>query len=47
VAARLTRALLDDLALHDRQVVPACGFVSAYIGRHPEYRCLVSGTDAT
>ena len=41
LGGRLARAALDDVAARGEQVVPLCPFISAWIGRHPEYLDLV------
>lgn len=39
--ARLARAALDYARAEGLRVVPACRFVRAYVGRHPEFADLV------
>ena len=41
VGSKLVRGVLDALRAEGAKVVPRCGFVAAYIGRHPEYRDLL------
>jgi predicted GNAT family acetyltransferase len=42
VGTALVRGALDDLRGHGLRVRPLCPFVSAFIGRHPEYADLVA-----
>jgi len=41
LASRLVRYCLDDIRAQGLRVAPACPFVAAYIGKHPEYADLV------
>jgi predicted GNAT family acetyltransferase len=41
LASELIRVTLDTLRERDTSVLPYCPFVSAYIGKHPEYVPLV------
>lgn len=41
LGALLVAGALDDIRARGLRVVPICPFVSAYIGRHPEYADLV------
>ena len=41
VGSKLVCGVLDALRAEGAKVVPRCGFVAAYIGRHPEYRDLL------
>ena len=41
VGSKLVRGTLDALRGSGVKVVPRCGFVAAYIERHPEYRDLL------
>lgn len=41
IGSKLVRGMLDQIRQERRKVVPACGFVRAYINRHPEYGDLV------
>lgn len=40
LAERLVKESLDDVRARGLKVVPRCGFVAAYLRRHPEYRDL-------
>ena len=42
VGSRLVRVVLDDARRRKLRVVPVCGFISAYIRRHPEYADLLA-----
>jgi predicted GNAT family acetyltransferase len=42
VGSKLVRGVLDALRAEGAKVVPRCGFVAAYVGRHPEYRDLLA-----
>ena len=46
IASRLAHDALEYARAHNAKVVPLCPFVRAYIGRHPEYRDLVSEGDS-
>jgi predicted GNAT family acetyltransferase len=37
-ASTLMKEALDDTRRRGLKIVPACGFVVAYVRRHPEYR---------
>jgi len=37
LAARLTRAALDDARRQGKKVVPQCSYVATYLDRHREY----------
>ncbi len=41
IAAALVRAALEYAAEHGLRVVPACGYVRAYMRRHPQTRGLL------
>lgn len=41
VASKLIKAALDSARDRGLKVIPQCGFVRAYIERHPEYRDLL------
>ncbi len=41
VGSKLVRGALDAVRAEGLRVVPRCGFVTAYIERHPEYRDLL------
>jgi uncharacterized protein len=43
VGSKLVRGVLDRLRAEGAKVVPRCGFVAAYVERHPEYRDLLAG----
>jgi uncharacterized protein len=43
LGGRLVKATLDDIRARGLEVVPRCGFVRAYMRRHPEYKDLVVG----
>jgi uncharacterized protein len=45
IAGKLARAGLDFARQQNLKVVPMCGFVAAYIKRHPEDRDLVREDD--
>jgi predicted GNAT family acetyltransferase len=45
LADRLAHAGLEFARAHGLRVIPACPFVAAYIGRHPEYHSLVRQDD--
>ena len=42
VGSAMVRAVLEDVRARGERVVPVCGFVAAYIQRHPEYHDLVA-----
>ena len=42
VGSKLVRGTLDAARTEGLKVVPRCGFVAAYIERHPEYRDLLA-----
>ena len=42
VGSKLVRGTLDVLRAEGVKVVPRCGFVAAYVERHPEYRDLMA-----
>src|SRR5690348_17067687 len=42
IAARLARHALDFARANGLDVIPLCPYVSAYIGRHPEYADIVA-----
>ena len=39
--SKLVRGVLERIRSEGTRVVPRCGFVAAYIERHPEYRGLL------
>ena len=39
--SKLVRGVLDALCAEGAKIVPRCGFVAAYVERHPEYRGLL------
>ncbi|HEY0143766.1 MAG TPA: GNAT family N-acetyltransferase [Thermoanaerobaculia bacterium] len=41
IAGAIVKKALDDAKAEGLEVVPQCGYVSAYIKRHPEYAELV------
>ena len=41
LASRLTEGVLQIARARGLKVIPACPFVRAFIGKHPEYRDLV------
>lgn len=43
VGSALVRGALDDVRAAGRTVVPLCGFVRAWMDRHPDYADLRSG----
>jgi predicted GNAT family acetyltransferase len=40
--AKLVRAVLDDVRRRGLRVVPVCGYIRAFIRRHPEYADLLA-----
>lgn len=42
LGSRLVKATLDDVRERGLKVVPRCGFIRAYMRRHPEYDDLVA-----
>ncbi len=42
MAARLAKHALDEARTNGLDVIPFCPYVSAYIGRHPEYADIVA-----
>lgn len=42
IGAALVRAALEHASAAGLRVRPRCGFVSAYVARHPQYRALVA-----
>ena len=42
VGSKLVRGVLDALRAEGAKVVPPCGFVAAFVERHPEYRDLLA-----
>ncbi|WP_323841076.1 MULTISPECIES: GNAT family N-acetyltransferase [unclassified Moraxella] len=38
----LTKYALDHAHHHGKKVVPACGFIAAYIDKNPEYQALLA-----
>ena len=42
VGSKLVRGVLDRIRAEDAKVIPRCGFVAAFIKRHPEYRSLIT-----
>ena len=42
LAGQLVRFALDDARAAGRRIQPSCGYVAAWIERHPEYRDLVA-----
>lgn len=42
LGSRLVKATLDDIRARGLKVVPRCGFVRAYMRRHPEFIDLVA-----
>ena len=40
--SRLVKATLDDIRARGLKVVPRCGFVRAYLRKHPEYGDLLA-----
>lgn len=42
LGARLARFALDDARRRGLRVVPSCGFIAAYVHRHPEYEDLMA-----
>jgi len=47
LGSALVKGALDDIRARGLEVVPLCGFVRAYIARHPEYADLVAGPAET
>lgn len=44
VGSTLARAVMDDARAKGRTVVPICPFLSAWLGKHPEYEDIVART---
>jgi predicted GNAT family acetyltransferase len=44
VGSALARAVMDDARAKGRTVVPICPFLSAWLGKHPEYEDIVART---
>lgn len=42
IGSELARATLDHVRAEGLKVVPRCGFIAAFIRRHPEYQDLVA-----
>ncbi|GGC56999.1 GNAT family N-acetyltransferase [Chelatococcus reniformis] len=42
VAGPFVKAVLDDVRRRSLHMVPRCGYVAAYVHRHPEYSDLVA-----
>lgn len=42
VGSKLVRGALDAVRAEGLKVAPRCGFVAAYVERHPEYRDLLA-----
>ncbi len=42
IASRLVRGALEAARAEGLKVVPRCSFVSAYLGRHPEFNDLLA-----
>ena len=42
LGSRLVKGMLDLVRASGRKVVPRCGFVAAYLRRHPEYQDLLA-----
>lgn len=42
VGSAMVRAVLDELRARGERVVPTCGFVAAWISRHPDYQDLLA-----
>jgi hypothetical protein len=42
VGSKLVRGVVEGLRAEGAKVVPRCGFVAAYIERHPEHRDLLA-----
>ncbi len=42
MASRLARGALEAARAEGLKVVPRCSFVSAYLGRHPEFNDLLA-----
>src|SRR5688572_15347637 len=42
LGSKLARFALDDMRKRGLHVVPACGFIAGYIGKHPEYLDLLT-----
>jgi predicted GNAT family acetyltransferase len=40
--SRLAAAVLDEIRVEGRKIVPYCGFVADFIHRHPDYRDLLA-----
>jgi len=42
VGSAMARAVLEELRARGERVVPACGFIAAFIERHPEFAELLA-----
>lgn len=42
LGSELAKGLLDSIRAGGEKVIPHCKFIAAFIGKHPEYRDLVS-----
>jgi uncharacterized protein len=38
LAGTIVKHVIEDARLHQRKVIPMCGYAAAYIERHPEYK---------
>jgi uncharacterized protein len=43
VGSAMARAVLEELQARGERVLPACGFIAAFIDRHPEFQPLLAG----
>lgn len=43
VGSQLVKGVLESARAQGRRIVPVCGFVKAFIGRHPEYADVIAG----
>lgn len=41
IAARLVRAALEEAEAQNKQIVPECSYIAAYLERHKEFAALV------
>jgi predicted GNAT family acetyltransferase len=44
VGSAMARAVLEEVRARGERVVPVCGFIAAFIDRHPEFHSLLAGT---
>jgi predicted GNAT family acetyltransferase len=44
IGSTLVRGMLDDMRVKGLKIVPRCGFVAAFIRRHPAYQDLLAAS---